>query len=308
MKSKKSKAPTMKFGRIAVELSNLEKVLIPDGITKGDIITYYDKIADHMVPYMKNRALMMQRFPEGISGEAFYQKDASSYFPSWIKQVLVPKEGGGHNNYVVCQNRATLVYLANQACITSHLWLSRIDKLHNPDHIIFDLDPSAHDFSMIRMIALAIKDLLDTLGLTSFVMTSGSRGLHVYVPIDRKLDFHEVKAFALLCAKVIMHEHPDATTLEIRKEKRGKKVFIDTLRNQFGSTSVAPYSIRPKPHAPIATPLHWHEVESAELGPQSYNIANIFKRLEKIDDPWKDQLEIRQSLKTPQAKLKKLGL
>src|SRR5262249_37058792 len=156
---------------------------------------YYNKIAIHMLPYVKDRPLMMHRFPDGIYGESFYQKDASAYFPSWIKQALVPKEGG-YNNYVVCQNRATLVYLANQACITPHVWLSRIDKLHHPDKLVFDLDPSGTDFSVVCHIALALKKILEHKKLHPFVMTTGSHGLHVVVPLDRTTIFEKVKSFA----------------------------------------------------------------------------------------------------------------
>ncbi len=286
----------IKSGRYSIKLSNTEKVLLPPGITKGDIIAYYDHIADTMVPYLKNRALMMHRFPEGLQGESFYQKDASSYFPPWIKRAKVPKEGG-YNDFVVCQNAATLIYLANQACITPHIWLSRIDKLHFPDRLIFDLDPSGEDFNEVRFIALALKEVFDHLSLTSFAMTTGSRGIHVVVPIDRKLDFHSVKDFAHSCAMHLVHAFPTKATLEIRKEKRGTKVFIDTLRNQYGATAVAPYAIRARPGAPVATPLHWKEVQDKKLTAQKFTLATIAHRLEKTEDPWKDLLKMRQSLK-----------
>lgn len=280
---------SIKIGRYTVELTHTDKLLLPPKISKGDILSYYEKIADIMVPYLKNRALMMHRFPEGLKGESFYQKDASAYFPSWIKRAEIPKEGG-YNHYVVCQNKATLVYLANQACITPHIWLSRIDKLHYPDRLIFDLDASAENFNNIRLMALALRDILASAGLVSFVMTTGSRGLHVIVPLDRKLEFKAVKEFATLCAHRLLEAYPQKTTLEIRKEKRGDKIFIDTLRNQYGATAVAPYAIRARPGAPVATPLHWHELEDKKLTSQTYTINNIFDRLSKIDDPWKDFL------------------
>ena len=219
-----------KYGRISVTITHPEKVLLPPSITKGDIIAYYETIAPTMVPYVKNtHFLMMHRFPEGLNGESFYQKDASDYFPAWIKTEKIPKTGG-FNNYVVCQNQATLVYLANQACITPHLWLSRIDKINFPDRLIFDLDPSGDDFTPVRKLALSLKTLFDHLKLKAFVMTTGSRGVHVIVPIDRALEFNEVREFALMCAHVLIQAHPELATLEIRKEKRGDKVFIDTLK------------------------------------------------------------------------------
>ncbi len=290
------------YGRITVAITHPEKVLLPTHITKIDIIDYYDAIAERMVPYLKNRPLMMHRFPEGLQGESFYQKDASDYFPPWIKRAEIPKEGG-FNQYVVCQNRATLVYLANQACITPHIWLSRIDKIHYPDRLIFDLDPSGSDFTPIRKLALSLKTLFDTIGLRAFVMTTGSRGVHIIVPLDRSAEFKEVREFALQCAHVLLQAHPEMATLELRKEKRGDKVFIDTLRNQYGATAVAPYAIRAHKNAPVATPLHWHELEDAKLSPQKYTIANLFKRLESIDDPWDGLLKAKQSLKKARGKL-----
>lgn len=290
----KSPKSSIKRDRHTIALTNIDKVLLPPNITKGNIISYYDMIADTMLPYLKDRALMMQRFPEGLSGEMFYQKDASDYFPDWIKRAKIPKVGG-YNNFVVCQNAATLIYLANLACITPHLWLSRIDKLHFPDRLIFDLDPSG-SFDEVRFIALTIKKLFDVLQLTTYVMTTGSRGLHVIIPIDRRHDFHAVKNFAHACAMKVIEAFPDKATLEIRKEKRGKKVFIDILRNQYGSTAVAPYAIRARPKAPVATPLHWDEVEDKSLSPQKYTISNIGKRLKSIKDPWQDFFKTRQSL------------
>ncbi len=285
-----------KYGRYSVEITNPEKVLLPPAITKLNIIDYYDNIANRMVPYLKNRALMMHRFPDGLSGESFYQKDVSAYFPEWITTARVPKTGG-YNTMVVCQNRATLVYLANQACITPHTWLSRIDKLKYPDRLIFDLDPSDEDFNKVRFIALALKELLDSLGLISFVMTSGSRGLHIIIPISRTLRFKQVKEFATHCARLLVEAYPDTATLEFKKEKRGDRVFIDTMRNQYGATSVAPFALRAKPGAPVATPLHWQEIQNPKLSPQTYTITNLFKRLESIEDPWHQLLRIRQSLK-----------
>ncbi len=294
------------FGRYTVTLSNFDKVLLGD-YTKGDLITYYENIASYMVPYLKNHPLMMHRFPDGLSGESFYQKDASAYFPDWIKKVRISKKDG-HYTAVLCQNKATLVYLANQACITPHIWLSRYDKLSLPDRIIFDLDPPpGDDVTPVRLIALALKKLLDSLGLTSFVMTSGSKGLHIYLPLRRSADFDTTKAFARLCAQSIIAEHPELGTLELRKDKRENKVFIDTLRNQQGATSVAPYAVRAKPNAPIATPLYWKEVDDPTLHPQKYTIANIFERLNNQKDPWETFFSKGQSITKAYNELKKRG-
>ncbi len=282
------------FGRYKVTLSNLDKPLL-GSLTKGDLITYYAKIAPTMIPYLKDHPLMMHRFPEGLEAESFYQKNVSSYFPDWIKRVRVEKTSG-YYHAVVCQNQATLVYLANQACISPHLWLSRYDKLDTPDRIIFDLDPSVNDFSQVCKVALELKKIFDLLELTSFVMTSGSKGLHIYIPLRRSVDFTVTKEFAELCAKIVIQEHPELATLEIRKNKREHKVFIDTLRNQKGATAVAPYAVRALLHGPVATPVFWKEVEDPTLDPQKYTLENIFKRLSSQDDPWKDFFKKGQSI------------
>ncbi len=295
---------TKKYGPYTVTITNPKKPLLGT-YTKGDLITYYDAIASKMVPYLKNHPLMMHRFPDGLDGESFYQKDASSYFPHWIKKVRIEKKGGFYTS-VVCQNRATLVYLANQACVTPHIWLSRVDKLTIPDRIIFDLDPSDDDFKKVAFIALEIKKLLDALGLVSFIMTTGSQGLHIYIPLRRSADFEQTKAFTQACAQKIVDDHPDKATLEFRKDKRGTNVFIDILRNQQGATSVAPYSVRARPNAPIATPLFWHEIEDPTLHPQKYTIANIFKRLSTIEDPWKSFFKRAQSIKQAHKKMGRL--
>jgi bifunctional non-homologous end joining protein LigD len=291
------------YGRYTLTLSNLDKPLLGT-YTKGDIITYYASMAPYMVPYLKDHPLMMHRFPEGLTGESFYQKDVSDYFPAWIKRIRIEKTDG-YYHALLCQNQATLVYLANQACITPHLWLSRYDKLATPDRLIFDLDPSSNDFSQVRTLALSLKQLLDTLQLASFVMTTGSRGLHIYIPLRRSISFDVTKEFAQLCARHLIAKHPDLCTLEIRKDKRHQKVFIDTLRNQQGATAVAPYAIRGYPTAPIATPLFWKEVEDRTLSPQKYTISSISKRLTEINDPWKDFFKLGQSLTHPMKVLKK---
>lgn len=285
----KKKVNSLKKHRLKrnVDKTNENRVLFPkSGITKGDLINYYEKIAPTMLPYMKNRLISMQRFPGGIDQEGFYQKDASEYFPKWIKRVSVKKQDGGRVNYVVCNNAATLVYLANQACITNHIWLSRIDKLEIPDRMIFDLDPSECNFTKIRQGALILKKYLEDLGLCAFAMTTGSKGIHVVVPLKRKYSFDTVRQFAKNIAETLVNKYPERFTLEMHKQKRGKHIFIDYLRNAFGQTGVAPYSVRAKEKAPVATPLFWKEVSDAKLTATKYTIKNIFKRLDEVGDPW----------------------
>ena len=292
-----------RFGRYTVETSNEDKVFFPDEkITKGDLIDYYQKIADRMVPYLKERPLVMKRYPDGIKGESFYQKEIGDYFPDWIERVKVKKKGGTVT-HVQCDNAATLVYLANQACIELHPWLSRSDKLHYPDQLIIDLDPSGDDFSQAVFGARVLKELFDELDLKAFLKTTGSRGLHVLVPLDRRANFDKVREFAQDTAKLLAQRHSDKLTIEARKAKRRGRLLIDTARNAYAQTAVAPYAVRAKPGAPVATPLDWDEIGNKKLNSQSYNVRNIFRRLGRKTDPWKDLPRLGRSLKEARRRL-----
>jgi bifunctional non-homologous end joining protein LigD len=278
---------TLRFGRYNVELTNLDKVLFPDsGITKGEIVDYYRRIADRMVPYLDGRPISMQRFPDGIDRNGFYQKEVPDYFPDWIERVTVAKEDG-KVTHVVCRNAATLVYLANQACITPHVWLSRVDKIHHPDRMIFDLDPPGDDFRAVRRAARAMRALLEELGLVPFAMVTGGRGLHVVVPLDRSADFDTVREFAREAAELLVRRDPQRMTTEPRKNKRKGRLFVDYLRNAYAQTGVPPYAVRPRARAPVAMPVAWDEVEGRKLRSDAYDIRNVFRRLAKAEDPWK---------------------
>jgi bifunctional non-homologous end joining protein LigD len=271
-----------------VEISNPDKILFPkSGITKHNIITYYQNIADHLLPFMHNRPLTMHRFPNGIDHEGFYQKNAPDFFPSWIKTIPIAKKNGEITHYIVCENIETLTCLANSACITPHLWLSTIDKLQQPDRLIFDLDPSSNDFDLVKNIAHNLKKLLEELGLTPYLMATGSRGLHVIVHINQRDNFDTVREFAHKCSYILEHDSPQHVTLDIRKDKRGKKVFIDTLRNSFGATAVAPYAVRAREHAPVATPLYWEELADRTLRSDMFTITTIFDKITYDGNPWK---------------------
>jgi len=296
----------LKVGKQNVKITHSQNILFPKhNISKNEVVIYYYNISSIMLPHIKNRAITMQRFTGGIDQEGFYQKNIADYFPAWIPRIPIKKKGDGVVNYAVCNNAATLVYLANQLCITPHIWLSKIDKLDFPDKMIFDLDPSTKDFGLVRKTAKYLKKILEDLGLKTYVMTTGSRGLHVVVPLDKKHNFNYVRAFAKDIAKILVNQHPEMLTIEIRKAKRGKKIFIDTFRNSFAQTSVAPYAVRAKPGAPIATPIDWREVTSTLL-PNKYTIKNIFKRLSKKEDPWKNIKKDVCSLKSARKKLDSL--
>jgi bifunctional non-homologous end joining protein LigD len=294
---------TLTLGQYTVELSNQDKVFFPDtGLTKGDLTAYYQRIADTMLPHLKDRPVTMHRFPDGIDGDDFYQQQISDYFPEWIERVTVEKEGG-NVTHVVCNNAATLVYLANQACITPHIWLSRTDKLYYPDRMILDLDPSGDAIERVRQAALGVNAFLIELGLTTFVMTSGSEGYHLVVPLDRSEEFDAVRDFVQAVAQKLVERAPDQFTTEQRKDKRGNRVFLDTVRNSYAHTGVAPYAIRAKPGAPVATPLEWDEVDQGDMHPQKYTLTNIFRRLGQKADPWRDIKRHTQSLSPARKRL-----
>ncbi len=238
---------------------------------------------------------MLQRFPNGIGEDGFYQKNVAPYFPRCIKRVTAGKVGGSVT-HAVANNAESLVFLANTGCITPHMWLSRTPKPMNPDLMAFDLDPSTKDFGVVRDMAAALRDVLQELGLRSYPMTTGSRGLHVSVPLDQTADFDAVREFARDVAHGLADAFPGLVTTAIRKEKRKRKLFIDVMRNGYAQTAVAPYALRALPGAPVATPLDWEEVSSSRLGAQRYNIQNIFRRLQERGDAWQSIWRHPQSL------------
>lgn len=279
---------TYTVGGREIPVSHRDKVLFPDaGVTKGDLFEYYDRIADTLLPHAADRPISMERYPDGIASEGFYQKEVPDYFPDWIRRATVNVKEAGTQEQVVCDDAATLVYLADQGCITPHIWLSRADRLEYPDKIIFDLDPPDGGFEVVREAASLLHERLEDASLAPHVMTTGSRGLHVVAPIERRYRFDTVREFAGDIACDLSREHPDTLTTEVRKNRRKGRLFLDTLRNAYGQTSVTPYAVRTRPGAPVATPLRWDELEDADLHSQTYTTKNIFRRLGQVDDPWR---------------------
>lgn len=268
----------------AIRFTHVDKVLFPKGrITKGELLDYYVKIIRYMMPYLQDRVVARKRFPQGIGKPGFYHKEIPSYFPNWISRFRVKKESGWINEVVIKKPR-DMIFLVQEDCITPHALLSRIDRINKPDKIVFDLDPSG-SFYKARGVALALRVILQRIGLKSFIMTTGSNGLHVVVPIKRDLNFNEIRNFAGRVAKLAAKSNKDAT-LEIRKNKRKGRVFVDVLRNSYAQMSVPPYAVRAREGAPVATPIYWEEVK--KIKPQDYNIKNVFSRLKKKGNPWKD--------------------
>jgi bifunctional non-homologous end joining protein LigD len=296
-------APTVEIDGHEIALSNTDKILFPEAkVSKGDLIDYYRNVAPTMLPHIAGRPLSLQRYPDGIEAGGFMQKNASDYFPDWVRRARLAKEDG-EVDYVVAEDAATLVYLANQACITLHAGLFRIDRIDHPDMMVLDLDPSDDDFGKVKRAAKDARMLLDETGLTSFVQTTGSRGLHVCVPLDRSATFDEVREVASSLAETLAARHPDERTTEQRKAKRGDRVFLDVARNAYGQTVVAPYSVRARPEASVATPLDWKELDSSQLTPRRYTVRNLFRRLTRKPDPWADLHKHAQSLAPVRRKL-----
>ncbi len=274
----------IRAGRRTVEISRPGKELFA-GITKLDLAGYYADIAEVMLPLVAGRPLNLERYPDGIDGQKIFQQHASKHFPDWIKRVQTPK-ARGTVEHVVANNAATLVYLANQGVITLHSWLSRTDRLNRPDRLIVDLDPSVEDHAVMRKAARAIADLLNELELRPWAMTTGSRGYHLVVALARRADFDTVREFSRDLAQLAQRRHGELFTTEQRKAKRENKILLDVMRNAFGHTSVAPYSVRARPNAPVATPLALEELSDPGTLPDRWTVATVGKRLERDGDPW----------------------
>ncbi|MBS63433.1 non-homologous end-joining DNA ligase [Salinisphaera sp.] len=281
---------------MSIEIDNADKVFYPDaGYTKADLVDYYQRIAAQMLPLIEGRPLTLHRFPDGIDGVNFIQKSVQDHYPDWMERVTVDKEDG-QITHAVAPDADTLAWLADQGTIAFHVWLSRADKPHHPDRLIFDLDPPGDDFDQVIKAARCVRERLDALGLASFVMTTGSSGLHVVVPLDRSADFDTVRDFAERVAEQLAGEHPDDFTTAHRKDKRQGRLYLDIRRNAYAQTGIAPYSLRAKPGAPIATPLDWDELGDAKIGPQRFHLGNIFRRLAQRNCPWADIDRQAQSL------------
>ncbi|MFR9724899.1 non-homologous end-joining DNA ligase [Streptomyces sp. MS19] len=306
------KRQEVRVGGRQVPLSHPDKEMFPeDGITKAELFDYYRAVARPMLTYVRDRPVSMERYPDGYAGRSFFHKDIPAHFPDWVHRQEVPKEGGSLT-MAVCDDAPTLAYLADQACITPHVWLSRTGGLDCPDRLVFDLDPPSEgeggdgpraDFGTVRWAAKELRGLLTDLGLRPVVMTTGSRGLHVLVPLDGRSDFDTVRGFARDVAGILAARHPDRLTTEARKNRRAGRLYLDTQRNGYAQTAVAPYAVRARPHAPVATPLSWDEVDDPGLGPRDWTLRTLPDRLAGRGDPWTGLHRARRSLHPAQRRL-----
>lgn len=287
-----------------IRLSKLDKAFYPaDHVSKGDVIEHYRAVADAMLPHLAGRPLTLRRYPDGISEKGFFQKDASEYFPDWMTIIEVPqRQGDGTVSHVVCDDAATLVYLANQATIEYHIWLSTVHSLNCPDRIVVDIDPpEGIEVATLRMVARQLRSLFGAIGLTSFVQATGGRGFHVVAALDPSEDYRFVRDLAADLADYLATQYPDLLTTAQRKQHRGDRIFLDVSRNAYGQTFICPYSLRARPGAPVATPLDWSELGRST--PNGYGPRKIRRRLERKSDPWTNIEEQTASAAAARGKL-----
>jgi bifunctional non-homologous end joining protein LigD len=278
-------------------ITHPEKVLFPDeGITKGEMASYYEAIAPLMIPHIIGRPVTMERYPSGIGAKGFMHKNVSKGFPEWLERVEAPKKDGTVH-YPVVRDTRSLLWIANQNCITPHVWTSRAPNLYHPDVCVFDLDPMKDDEpDVLRSTALRVRQLLAEIELNSWVKTSGSKGFHIVVPLDAKARFGEVSRFAHAVAKVLIARHPDTLTQEFAKKDRGDRILLDVGRNGYSATFAAPYAVRPKPGAPVSAPCSWEEIEQGRVGPRTFTLRTMAERVAKVGDVWSDMPERGASL------------
>ena len=287
-------------------ITHPEKVLFPeDGITKGELAAYYDTIAPLMVPHMRARPVSMERYPAGIGKKGFFHKDVSKGFPSWLERVEVPKKDGTVHHPLVTDTRS-LLWLANQNCITPHVWTSRAPDLLHPDICVFDLDPSKEDDrDTVRAAALGLRDLLEELGLPSWVKTTGSKGFHIVVPLDGKTPMGEAAGFANAVGTLLVKRDPKHLTQEFHKVDRAGRILVDTGRNGYSATFAAAYAVRAKRGAPVSAPCTWEEVERAAVDPGTFTLRNMSARVASVGDVWSDMLRRKRSLKRAIEKVRR---
>lgn len=295
-------AVDLQIGSRSVRLPNPDKLMFPEaGITKADLVAYYRDVSDLVLPHLEDRPLVLERSPDGIGEDGFYQKEAGEHFPDWVRTAEMEKKGGTVN-HVVCDDEATLAYLVGQAMITPHPWLSHVDEPERPDQLVFDLDPS-DGLEAVPVAARVLHGLLDEVELVAFPKSSGSRGIHLHVPLDGSTDFDEARRFARDLADLAADRNPDLLTTAQRKEKRQGRLFLDINRNAYAQTAVAPFAVRARPGAPVAVTLDRDEATSSSFDPQRFTIGNVFRRLAQKDDPWTGWRRHARSLAAPRKRL-----
>ncbi len=272
-------------------ITHPQKIYWPDdGVTKGDVIKYYEDIADIILPHLKDRPQSLNRHPNGIHAESFFQKDMVGYLPNFLSTQKVFSHSSDKSiNYFLCQNKESLIYLANLGCIELNPWLSRIQHLEEPDYSVIDLDPDTNSFRDVVSVALSVKQVLDAVGATSYIKTSGSSGIHILVPTGGKFSFDTNRQFAEEVCRIVNKQLPTLTSIERNPAKRRGRIYLDFMQNRRGQTLAAPYCLRPRPQATASAPLHWDEV-TPSLDTSQFTIKNLVQRVKSQGDPWSDIL------------------
>ncbi len=285
MSKKKENEDSIHVKGHELKLTNLDKVLWPDGgYTKGDVIEYYRQTSDFILPYLKNRPESLLRHPNGIDGKSFFHKDMEDLPPEWVKTIEIESESNDKTiNYLLCNNKSTLTYMNQLGCIEINPWLSRTSNLDKPDYCVIDIDPDENNYEDIVEAAQAVKEVLDRAGAKGYPKTSGATGMHIYIPFNGKYSYEQSKNFAKLIATFAHKELPDLTSLKRNPKKRKGLIYLDFLQNSRSQTLAAPYSLRPKPKATVSTPLKWGEVKKG-LTPRDFTIENIHERLDEVGD------------------------
>jgi len=293
----------LEFAGQEVQLSNLDRILWPEaGYTKKDLIDYYAAVFSYMSSHLSQRPLVFTRYPSGIEATSFYQKNAPGNLPDWMQTFAWAGSDGRIKNYVLVNSAADLVWLANQACIEIHPWLSQTVNIEYPDFIVLDLDPSDHNsFAEIVTVANLIKQLMDQLGLRVYLKTSGSTGLHIYLPIVNRYTYAQVRKFGLVIAEMICQVVPNIATIQRSVQSRGNRIYVDYLQNGLGKTLCAPYCVRPRPAATVSTPINWQEITS--ITPTQFTIKTLPERLHQFGDLFQEVLTDRQELEQAAANL-----
>jgi bifunctional non-homologous end joining protein LigD len=278
-----------RFGRRTVELTHPDRVLFPDaGLTKADLVDYYEAVAEPFLRALRDRPLTLRCFPEGIEGDGFHRQQPDESFPDWIRTARRTRaEGGGSIDRLLCGSRAELAFLVNQNAVEFHCGLARAPRLDRCDRIILDLDPPGEDFEAVRQAARRVLAPLEQAGIRAGLMTTGSRGLHVTIPLRPEHDHDRVRAVARAFAERLAEAHPDRLTVAARKAERGERLYLDVMRVGLGQTGVAPYSLRARPGAPVATPITREELEDPALHARRWDHASVRERLARKGDPWK---------------------
>jgi bifunctional non-homologous end joining protein LigD len=270
-----------------VVVTHPERVLFPDdGVTKGELVEYYLAVAAAMLPLVAGRPVTLQRFPDGLGRPGFYQKQVAAHAPDWIERVTVAKAGGGTVTHMVCGHAEDLAWIANQSCVTPHVWLSRAGALDRPDLLVFDLDPAGEDWPAVLAAARLLRALLDELALPAYVKTTGSRGLHVAVPLEPEATAAEAEALAYDVARALTARDPDRLTTEWLVEDRGGRLLLDVARNRWAQMIAAPYAVRALPGAPVSVPLAWEELDEPGFRPGRLTLRSVPARLASTPDPW----------------------